>query len=135
MRLWLLIALAYGTAAFVGCSEQDTQTRFRVSGNVNFAGAPVPYGEVLFTPDGAADNSGAQGIATIRNGKYDTSAEGGKGVGGGPTVVRVTALADEKASKLLCEYDYKVDLPKEDSTLTIEVPASAANKKPGTPEI
>ena len=135
MRLCLLIALACSTVALMGCSERDTQTRFRISGDVSFAGTPIPYGEVLFTPDGAKGNSGAQGIATIRDGKYDTSAEGGKGIGGGPMVVRVTGLADDKGTKLLCEYEYTVDLPKEDSTLKIEVPASAANKKLATPEI
>jgi hypothetical protein len=97
-------------------------------------GESVPYGEILFTPDGGQGNSGPQGIATIQNGKYDTAGSRAPGVAGGPTVVLVTALADSKG-KLICEYQFNLDLPKSDSTQNIDVPASALPKKAKTPEI
>jgi hypothetical protein len=80
---------------------------------------------------------GTAGIANIRDGRFDTAGAEGKGIAGGPTVVRVTGLSGppDKGGKLICEYQYAVDLPRGDSTLTIEVPASAAAKKAGaTPE-
>jgi hypothetical protein len=97
-------------------------------------GEPVPYGEILFTPDGGKGNSGPQGIAMIQNGKYDTAGTRAPGVAGGPTVVLVTALADNKG-KLICEYQFSLDLPKSDTTHNIEVPASALPKKSKAPEI
>jgi len=111
----------------LGCKDTE-QKRNRVSGKVTFNGQAIPYGEVLFTPDDSKKNSGAQGIATIRDGQYDTSAAGGKGYGGGPAVIRVTGLTGE-GGKLLCEYEFKVDLPQGDATHDIDVPAKAGAKQ------
>ena len=129
-RLLFAIVVA-GTLA--GCSGDDSQTRYRVSGEVKFNGQPVQFGEVLFTPDGAKGNSGAQGIAEIKNGRYDTEGSRAPGVAGGPTVILVTALKDDQGT-LLVEHEFKVDLPKADTTHDIEIPASAAKKK-AVPEI
>jgi hypothetical protein len=133
-RLLLGTALLGSIAAAAGCTSDDGPTRYRVSGEVRVNGEPVPYGEILFTPDNGKGNSGPQGIATIQNGKYDTAGTRAPGVAGGATVVLVTALADNKG-KLICEYQFSLDLPKADSTHNIEVPASALPKKSKTPEI
>jgi len=131
-----ILAVPFVTAVLVaGCSDSAEPKAYRVSGEAKVDGQPIPYGEVLFTPDGAAGNSGPQGIATIENGKYDTS-KNHKGVAGGPTVIRVTAL-EKQGGNFICEYEYKVDLPKKDSTLEINVPGKAgpAVPKKAAPEI
>jgi hypothetical protein len=118
----------------VGCSESGPK-RNRVSGKATFQGKPIPYGDVVITPDDARKNSGAQGIAMIREGQYDTSAGGGKGYGGGPAVLRVTGLTGE-GGKLLCEYEFRVDLPSGDATHDFDVPAQGAPKAaPKDPDI
>lgn len=129
LALCLLSVLIVG-----GCSESGPKG-YRVSGQAKYDGRPIPYGDVLFTPDGAAGNSGTQGIATIQDGKYDTSAAEGIGVAGGPTVIKVTGL-DKPGGTVLCEFEYKADLPKADSKHDIDVPGGiqAAPKKKG-PEI
>jgi hypothetical protein len=128
-KWWLVLA----TVGLIGCgSAGDGQQRFRVQGEVKFDGQPVPTGEVLFTPDGSKGNSGAQGIADIKDGKYDTQGSRAPGHAGGPTIIRVTALSAD--GKLLCEPEFQVDLPKSDTTHNIDIPASAA-RPPGTPEI
>jgi len=132
-RLLLGVALL-GCIAAAGCTSDSGPTRYRVSGEVRVNGEPVPYGEILFTPDSSKSNSGPQGIAMIQNGKYDTAGTRAPGVAGGSTVVLVTSLADNKG-KLICEYQFSLDLPKADSTHNIEVPASALPKKAKTPEI
>lgn len=119
---------------FTGCLGERGPTRYRVSGKITFGGQAVPYGEVLFTPDSSKGNSGPQGIATIQDGKYDTAGSRAPGVAGGPTIVQVMALSDP-SGKLLCEYQFGVDLPKADSTQDIEIPATAGKKKGGGPEI
>ena len=75
-----------------------------------------------------------RGSPQIRDGKYDTAGADGNGVAGGPTVVRVVGL-DKAGGKLLCEYEYKVDLPKGDSTLPIDVPPLKGPPKKAGPEI
>ena len=126
MRPIGLVAAALGLAvgAVVGCGD-DGPKRHRLSGAVTFDGQPIAYGDVLFTPDGAKKNSGPQGIAQIRDGKYDTALEGGKGVGAGPMVVRVTGF-DRQGGKLLCEVELPADLPAADAKHDIDVPKQAA---------
>jgi hypothetical protein len=121
------------TLLFAGCAEPEP-VRHRVSGAATVDGKDIPYGEILFTPNGAQQNSGPQGIAIIRDGKFDTAHEG-KGIAGGPTVVRVTGLT-KQGGKLLCEHELQVDLPRSDSTQTFNVPArSAPATTSGRPEI
>jgi hypothetical protein len=134
LPLLRIAALLGCVAAVSGCTSEPGPTRYRVSGEVRVNGELVPYGEILFTPDSGQGNSGPQGIAMIRNGKYDTAKTRAPGVAGGPTVVLVTALADNKG-KLICEYQFSLDLPKSDTTHNIDVPASALPKKTKTPEI
>jgi hypothetical protein len=117
------LALAAVATALAGCSggTSNEPKRYRVSGTLIFDGKPIPYGDVLFTPD--KDNPGPQGIATIRNGKFDTASDGGKGIAGGPTVIKVTGLTGENG-QLLCQYEFTMDLPREDSTQDLIVPGA-----------
>jgi hypothetical protein len=114
-----------------GCGGGDSQERHRVSGRITFAGQPVNFGEVLFTPDASKGNSGAQGIANIANGRYDTQGSRAPGVASGPVVVRVTALADANG-KLLCEHEFPLEVSKGGMEHDIEIPADAG-KASGTP--
>jgi len=134
MRACILAVPFVAVVLVTGCSDPDAPKSFRLSGDAKVDGQPIVYGDVVFTPDGAAGNSGPQGIATIENGKYDTKGKDGKGVAGGPTVVKVTVL-EKQGGKFICEYEYRVTLPKSDSTLDINVPGKAAAPKKATPEI
>jgi hypothetical protein len=124
MRHWLGAAALLAAVAVAGCGDGGPK-RHRVSGTVKYDGQPIPFGEVLFTPDGAKKNSGPQGFANIRDGKYDTALEGGKGIGGGPMIVRVTGF-DGPGGKLLCEVEQPADLPASDTTHNIDVPKKEA---------
>jgi hypothetical protein len=48
------------------------------------------------------------------------------GTVGGPMKVSLTGLTAEE--RPLCQYDFDLDLPREDTTKDIEVPASAASR-------
>jgi hypothetical protein len=131
MTRWFGAAvLAAAGLVAAGCGEAGPK-RNRVTGEAKFDGQPIPYGDVLFTPDGSKNNSGPQGIAQIRDGKFDTAGEDGKGVAGGPTVVRVTGFTGP-GGQLLCEYEYQAVLPQGDGTFDVSVPkeGGAKNKKP-----
>src|SRR5438034_1345515 len=101
LRNWFGLALAAALVAAPGCADPGPKS-YPVSGAVTFDGRPIPYGEVIFTPDGAQKNSGPQGIAKIQDGRYDTRAAGGKGMAGGPTVIRVNGMTGP-GGKTLCE--------------------------------
>jgi hypothetical protein len=115
-----------------GCGTPAGPTRYRVSGTVTCGGVAVPHGEILFSPDGSRGNAGPQGIAIILGGRFDTRGTRAPGVGGGPTVVRVTAL-ETPGGGLIAEHEFTVDLPKADSEQAIEIPA--AGKAVLRPEI
>jgi hypothetical protein len=109
-----------------GCGGSQGPPTYRVSGAVTFDGQPIPQGMIVFSPDLAKQNDGTQGVADIKDGKYDT--RGGRGIDtvGGAMKVSVTGLTAD--AKPLCQYDFELDLPKAEATKDIEVPATAASK-------
>lgn len=113
------------------CGEKLPQ-RFQLSGDAKFDGKPIVYGDAVFTPDGSKSNSGPQGVAYINNGKFDTRGAEGKGIAGGPTVIHVRGLSGQ-GGKLVCEYEWSVDLPRADGKYDIVIPKEAAAKKVTTP--
>jgi hypothetical protein len=110
--------------ATTGCGEQGPR-RYRLSGAVLLDGKPIAAGQMVFTPDSAVKNSGPQGVAEIHDGRYDTALAGGKGIAGGPTVIRVTGLSGA-GGKLLCDQEMTVDLPRADSTHDINLQGTTA---------
>lgn len=128
------LALSSLVALTAGCSQNAGPVRYQLSGEVTFAGQPIPNGMITFTPDSTQGNSGPQGVALIKDGKYDTAAPEGKGIGGGPTIIHILGQAPD-GRQVLCEFEQKVELPKQDSQHKIEVPATAANRKPESPEV
>ncbi|WP_207396765.1 hypothetical protein [Bremerella alba] len=116
-------------ALCVGCSGGDGTARNRVSGTVTLDGQPIPNGMITFEPDFNKGHTGPQGIARIRDGRFDTNTEGGRGIIGGPHRVRIEGYrgevvdpesADPSESSsievLVDNYKTEVDLPMEDAT-------------------
>ena len=128
--LSLVALFASAALLVVGCGEgNDAPPRFEIKGKVTFAGKPVPYGEILFQPDSAKNNSGPGALGQIKDGQYSIAAE--KGVTSGPQIVRISGfdrppsanIADDAATPLFEGYETEVDLPKEATTNDFEVPA------------
>lgn len=125
-----------------GCGS-DAPDIYHVSGTVDFDGKPVPKGQISFMPDTAKGNTGVAGYATIIDGKYDTSLEGGKGHVGGPMIVQIEGQdpssktegtedtgGEEIIKTLFAGYRTTADLPKEDSTKDFPVPKEAGKPIP-----
>lgn len=139
-KCWRGSAALFLVAALLGCGD-DAPDTYHVSGTVTFDGKPIPAGTIRFVPDGAKQNSGPPGIARIADGKYDTSAEGGKGHVGGPMIVQIEghdpsgqgATDEETGEKIMTPlfpgYKTTAELPKDASTKDFAVPAEAANVK------
>lgn len=109
-----------------GCGPKDTRTRNRVTGAVSYGGKPVAAGEILFTPDGAKQNRGPQGIAIIKDGRYDTKGSRAPGVDGGAMVILVGGYLDEKQQRAF-EYEFRAEISHSpEMTLDIDIPSNKA---------
>ena len=126
-----LACLALGTAVccllLSGCGDSGP-LRYHVSGTVTHEGVPVPKGSILFQPEGAQGDR-QYGSATINDGKFDTAAEGGEGIMGGPHLVSIEAFDGSTENPDLMPhgrslgtgYREPFELPQKDTTLNIEL--------------
>lgn len=110
--------------ASAGCGPASAH-RYRAFGTVTCGGEPVVAGEMLFTPDGTKRNAGPQGVATICDGRFDTSGSRAPGVGGGATIVRVVGVVGRDGKRVV-RHEFAAELPRGDHEFTIEIPATAA---------
>ena len=115
-------------AAMLGCGSEGTE-RYELSGTVTYDGKPVPKGFVTLTPDTSKGNDGPGGGAAIVDGKYRT--EAGKGIVGGPHVVRIVGYDGVPARvegedlpdgrSLFSPYQVSVDFPRQDSEYNFDI--------------
>lgn len=70
-RWFATMSLLVGALALAGCGKEPANV-VHVSGTVTFDGKPVPLGMIVFEPDPSKSNSGRQGHADIKDGKFDT---------------------------------------------------------------
>jgi hypothetical protein len=124
----------------LGCGGDGT---CRISGKITFKGAPVPAGKIYFTPDGSKGTTGSAGFATIKNGIYDTSAEGGAGVVKGTLKVMIEGIdpsapaekvkgevsGEATVKTLFAGYEGSLEVAG-DMTKDFDVPAEAGKPKP-----
>jgi len=135
MRKWHLLSATLFAVAVVGVAGCGNNPPYNISGKVTFDGKPLPLGRIYFDADPRQQNSGSSGWTDIKDGQYDTSRMG-KGVSGGPTVVRIQGFKTEGADAsgfgppLFQEHTIQVDLPRGKSTMDFDVPAKAANGLP-----
>lgn len=126
-------------ALLAGCGGgSDDGGTVNVSGNITFAGNPIPAGKIYFSPDNAKGNSGPSGYADIKDGKFDTS-KGGRPTAGGATVVRIEGFdpsasstadnGEEVVKSLFPTYQTTAELSGKDVKQDFDVPAEAANRK------
>jgi hypothetical protein len=71
---WSQGAALVAIAMLCGCGRSGPE-RFAVSGQVTLDGAPLPDGEIVFTPNDAT--AGPTSVGHIENGAYDIPAERG----------------------------------------------------------
>ncbi|UUO06582.1 hypothetical protein M4951_24970 [Blastopirellula sp. J2-11] len=86
----LLAAVLVASLLLSGCQHEEI-SRHRISGTVTYHGKPVPAGAIFFEPDASQGNSGAPSYAQIKDGKFDTAADG-IGFIGGPHLVTIEAF-------------------------------------------
>jgi len=122
------VAMALLAGLIAGCGEKGL-TRYRVSGSVTYKGKPVPVGTIQFAPDASKGNTGPSAFAGIRDGRYDSDADG-RGTIGGPHIVSVDAFDGQEIDPDLLPngrplargFRKPFDLPKNaDATLDIEL--------------
>lgn len=122
-------SLVVACAVFLGgCGGESGPPRFHIAGNINYDGQPIPFGEIVFEPDGEAENKGPSTRLQVVNGAYSSKSKNARGTIGGAMVVRITGTDGEESgtqkygAPLFKEHVEKVELPKEDSTYDFDVP-------------
>ncbi|MHC2066532.1 hypothetical protein ACYFX5_03585 [Bremerella sp. T1] len=111
-----------------GCSQSDGVEKYHIEGVVTFQGNAVPVGSIVFQPDPSQGNSGPYGVAQIKDGKFSTKLEG-EAIVGGPHLVIIEAFDGKNVNpdyapygaSIGSTYQERFDLPKQDSTLEIEL--------------
>jgi hypothetical protein len=118
---FLIVCLIAMTA--IGCGPKDKRVRNRVTGAITYGGKPVMAGEIRFLPDDSRQNSGPQGLANIKDGRYDTKGSRAPGVDGGPMVIEVEGYLDQKQNQMV-SYQFQAELGRSpEMTLDIDIPA------------
>src|SRR5262245_25910696 len=84
MRARYLLLLAAVIMIAISCSSKSSG-RVDVWGTVTFKNKPVPAGLIVMNPDFSKGNDGPQGMAEIRDGRFDTRPLD-KGAPSGPVV-------------------------------------------------
>ncbi len=126
----LCLVIACCTFLCQGCGTGGSN-KFDVSGTITFDGKPVPAGRIDFFPDLAKGNDGLQGFAIIKDGVFDTR-KAGQGHTGGAIVIRIEGFDGKSddpkfpGTPIFVPHQITRDLPKEPTTQTFDVPASAA---------
>jgi hypothetical protein len=124
------LLMATASVLFAGCGGSK---RYEVSGRVTYDGRPLPAGVIYFDPDVTRRNDGPQGYAIIKDGAYSTAAKGGRGVAGGPYVVRIEGFDGKPGAELplgkslFTGYQERRDLPQARSEQDFAVPKGGRN--------
>lgn len=122
------LGICFVLTACLGCGGTGDAREYDVSGTVSHGGQPVPTGAIVFEPDVSKGNSGPSGFAPIKDGRFDT--RDGQGVMGGPYVIKISGNDGKQdelgllpaGQPLFQEHEMHVELPKEDSEQTFDVP-------------
>jgi hypothetical protein len=128
-RLQVLLFLPALVLVLSSCSNKSAG-RVDVWGTVKFKNQPVPAGLIVINPDLSKGNDGPQGMAEIREGRFDTR-QLDKGAPSGPVIFMIDGFdgatqGDSPSGKpLFIGYKVMLDLPKKASEQNIDVPESA----------
>lgn len=130
----LVIGTLCLSLALASCGAKEPAKTVHVRGTVTYRGQPIPLGLIVFEPDPAKGNSGPQGHAAIKDGTFDTRSSK-KGAVVGPLIVRIVGgdgVAPEAftpfGNLLFEEYTTKVDLSRDSTTLTFDVPVAGSTR-------
>jgi hypothetical protein len=117
--------------SLVGCKKDIG--RQDIYGTVTWKSKPIPMGIIYFTPDVKKGAKGPQGIAFIKDGKYDTRFEKSRGCVAGAHLARIEACDGQGISRfkpfgnvMFTELPIlSIDVPAEGGEINITVPNSA----------
>jgi hypothetical protein len=122
--------ICLSTGLVLGCKKSGAQ-RVDIAGKVVYGGTVIKTGFVLFTPDTLKGGKGPQGLAFIKDGKFDTRKEKGKGVSPGPQRVQINGfdgnITEEKeyGNPLFPSYTVHQSISQSNLELNFDVPKNS----------
>ncbi|QDT64685.1 hypothetical protein [Calycomorphotria hydatis] len=128
----IVLLLLCWQLTLLGCYRSDCEiVKYSLDGEVIYQNQPVPYGKLFLKPDSSRGNSGPGSAALIENGRFSIPVE--RGIVGGPYIAFITGFAKKPQASdeedftdkpLFNETQLEIDLPKETSQQTFEVPSN-----------
>lgn len=105
-----VVLLAVGTLCAGAVACRPSVAKYKISGQVRYAGTPIPVGSITFEPTEGIVNRETVAVAEIREGRYEAY------VVGGPHRVSIRDLTAETgtfSSRPLFWFEYhsQIDLP------------------------
>jgi hypothetical protein len=138
-RVLANLCLGVACLAAAGCGGEKA-ARSDVAGVVTVDGTPLVAGRIYFTPDASRQNSGPQGVADIKDGRFDTRVGRGTGGPGGPVTILIQGFdgqitPDRPMGNAIFTYEAKVELPRESATRNFDLKSAEVKKihHAGTP--
>jgi hypothetical protein len=128
-----LVAMAISVPLLLAACSGKPSGRVDVWGSVKFKNQPVPAGLIIINPDLSKGNDGPQGMAEIRDGRFDTRRLD-KGAPSGHVIFMIdgfdgVAKGDATSGMpLFLGHKVPLELAKGASQQNIDVPDSAAVK-------
>lgn len=128
------LGLAALSVLLAGCSANDGPNQCPVTGTIRIGDQPLTGGFVTIEPADGGANGGLQGIAPIRNGRFDTE-DGGKRAVSGPVVLRIDGWGEPSPRfangiPLCNRHEIRVELQPGQNQLELTVPESARIREP-----
>lgn len=123
--------------AFMGCEKKSEFDRLTVTGSITWKGKRIPAGTIYFDPDVIKKNSGPQGVAMIKDGKFDTRFANSRGCVQGSHIATIHACDGKNKSeskpfgnKMFKPYTVEVEIPANGGEVNLVVPDSIIELKP-----
>lgn len=125
------VSIIVAVVLLVGCKKDNG--RLDIHGTVSWKNQPIARGIIYFTPDVKKGAKGPQGLAFIKDGKYDTRFENSRGCVAGPHLARIEACDGKGVSRfkpfgslMFTEPPVvSIDVPAEGGEINLVVPESA----------
>ncbi|MBI3469399.1 MAG: hypothetical protein HY000_40880 [Planctomycetes bacterium] len=131
MTRLLMAVVSCALLLFLPACSKEPSNRVDIWGTVTFKGRPVPAGLITINPDLSKGNDGPQGVAEIRDGRFDTRLLE-KGAPSGAVILMIDGFdgvpqgESPDGASLFLGYKVSMEVPKEATEKNIDVPESAA---------
>lgn len=127
---WMVVAVLGVVCCGCGGGVSDPFQRVRVHGTATVGGTPVAHGILRLTGEKLNDNTVANVVLKVAEGKFDSEAEGFPGITAGECNAELHLYKDSDGSEPLGTWTGIVSVPADGAEIKLEIPSDAVEKAP-----